>query len=83
MKLTDMVKNFAKATAQWAHAGCPLVNEKQFAERAAICGACVHWNEDARIGMGRCNLCGCSRAKLFMATQRCPIDKWRPVDNQE
>ena len=82
MTLLDMARNFTKAVAGWAGAGFPMVSEKEFQKRAEICAACPHWNDAARHGMGSCDLCGCSRAKLFMATQRCPIGKWEAEETK-
>ena len=32
---------------------------------------------------GSCKLCGCAvRAKVTLASQDCPIDKWKEVDIQ-
>ena len=75
MTLLDMAKDFTKAMAQWARSGFPMVDEAEFRKRAELCRACPQWHEKDRGGLGRCDQCGCTRSKLFVATARCPIGK--------
>jgi len=50
------------------------------ATREATCRACPEWDASALNNTGRCRKCGCSTwAKLRMATERCPIGKWKAV----
>ena len=60
----------------WALAGFPRVGEAEYARRLAICEACVFWDSAAYAGAGRCNLCKCSRLKLWVATARCKAGRW-------
>lgn len=79
--IVGMVKSFATATARWAKAGLPIADEQQFNARLAACRACPKgfWKEGARFGLGRCDApgCGCTKLKLWMATERCPLGFWR------
>lgn len=80
-KAKDMIKNFAGSMSRWARAGLPVVTKEQFDERFDKCKNCEHWNGSALLGTGRCKLCGCStKAKLHLATEKCPIDKWGPIE---
>lgn len=50
------------------------------AQREATCRACPEWDAAALNATGRCRKCGCSTwAKLRMATEACPIGKWKAV----
>jgi hypothetical protein len=51
--------------------------------RKKLCLECEHWDKDGFIGVGRCKLCGCSAAKLYIPSSSCPIFKWKAVMFQE
>lgn len=73
----DMAKNLAISMANWAKAGFKMVPEGVLFYRTETCKACPNW-EDNAIG-GRCLKCGCStQAKLRLAHEKCPEDKWLP-----
>jgi hypothetical protein len=78
--VSEQVKSLAKSGLNWAKKGFVLVNEEQLNSRLAECSSCEFWDPKAFLGTGRCQKCGCStQAKLRMATEKCPIDKWGPV----
>ena len=52
------------------------VEKKVFEERAKICEGCEFYDAEAFGGKGKCTKCGCASWKLFLATVKCPIDKW-------
>ena len=62
--------------AAWAKQGFPATTEKVLRQRIAICNACEHWSPRAFGGLGRCLKCGCSAAKLAIATSNCPVNLW-------
>ena len=67
----------AKATAKWAKEGMPVTDEETLKVRLETCKGCEFWDESGFVNTGRCKKCGCStQAKLRMATEKCPIDKW-------
>lgn len=72
--LMEMAGNFAKATAQFVMAGMPVCSQEQFKARRAVCDACPEWMKDAAIP--HCRRCGCAGLKLWLVTERCPLDKW-------
>lgn len=76
--IAHMAANFLTATARWLAAGAPVVARETFEHRLATCRACEYWDEAARAGAGKCNHpnCGCTKAKLWLATEKCPIGKW-------
>lgn len=77
--LAEMATNFAKAFSNWASEGFPIVSKQIFDERMEICSKCQFWSDDARGGLGKCNQpsCGCTKIKFWLATEQCPIGKWK------
>jgi len=70
--------NFAAALVRWTTAGMPRRTESEIEERLAICQACPHLVDH------HCNLCGCACVetdqlmnKLALATEACPLGKWK------
>jgi hypothetical protein len=76
----SMAKSLATSMANWAKQGFKIATPEQLQQRLDICKLCPEWDGNALAGSGRCNVCGCStQAKLRLATEKCPIDKWGPV----
>jgi len=71
------IANATREGLTWLRAGLPVSAAGELQHREAICLACRHWNPKAWLGTGGCRRCKCSRAKLFLATTRCPLNKWR------
>ncbi len=74
--LTELTANFASAMTRWASAGFQTVTKEQYDARAAICSSCEFWDATARLGLGKCKACGCTKFKRWLATERCPKQKW-------
>jgi hypothetical protein len=70
------IENFAKSMKNWAKAGFKTVSEDKYNERLNICRSCNFWNEKANYSFGRCEKCKCTKMKLKLATESCPIGKW-------
>lgn len=81
--MTELVSNFSKSIFAWAKAGFKVASEEDFSKRKEICGSCEFWKGDANMGTGKCLKCGCSGAKLWLATSECPINKWGKTIAQE
>jgi hypothetical protein len=77
--LTKMAGNFIGAMGAYAKDGFRNVNKEEHAVRQAICNGCEFWDAKARMGAGKCMKCGCSGAKLWMASSECPIKKWGKI----
>ncbi len=81
-KPEEMVRNFSLAMGKWIKAGFKVVDQEKHNARAAICQGneltpkCDFWEPGARLGMGKCKKCGCTKMKLWLATEKCPVDKW-------
>ena len=75
----EMLKSFATASKKWADAGFPTVTEDQYQSRVDDCEGCSEWDEKARLGMGKCNACGCTGLKRWLATEQCPKNKWPTI----
>lgn len=76
--LSEMVANYGRATVRDIKAGFKRVSESVFLERLATCRACSKWDEDARLGFGKCRHrdCGCTKSKLHRVAEKCPLDRW-------
>lgn len=69
-------------SARLAKAGHKVrASDETVAQRRAICEGCEHWNPKGYMGLGKCNLCGCSSGKLYLAASQCPEipPKWGKV----
>jgi hypothetical protein len=75
--LFQQAKNLTTSLTNWVKDGVKVVSEEVLNQRMDICKKCEFWDSEAFAGTGRCSKCGCStQAKLRMATEKCPIDKW-------
>ena len=70
--LAELAENFAGAMSGWAQAGFKVVERAEYERRHTACLSCEFWQPDARLGLGKCKKCGCSRVKLWLFTSRCP-----------
>ena len=72
------VGNFIKAMVSASKDGFRMVSRPVMEKRLAICRACEYWSDDARLGFGKCSHpgCGCSRGKLYLKSQACPMHLW-------
>lgn len=79
--LSEQAKTLAGAGTNWVKSGFKTVDQETFDGRLDICKGCEFWDAAGMLGTGRCTKCGCStQAKLRMATEKCPIDKWLQVN---
>ncbi len=74
--LTQKIFNLADAMLSWAKSGFTIAPEDSYKARKAICLACPEWNGEGYFGAGACKQCGCSGAKLYLASSECPLKKW-------
>lgn len=76
-----MVWNFSRALAEASLEGFPKAADAVIEERLAICRKCDYWEEELRFGFGKCKHpgCGCTKAKLWLATEQCPQKFWLKV----
>jgi hypothetical protein len=75
----EMGANLVRSLKNWASGGFAIASADLVASRLSICQQCPEWDQAGFAGTGKCTKCGCSGAKLHMATSKCPIDKWGPV----
>ena len=79
-KGTEMFARFLKSATNFTASGFTTTPPEALATREATCRACPEWDAAALNSTGRCRKCGCSTwAKLRMATEACPIGKWKAV----
>jgi hypothetical protein len=80
----EMLTRFGTAAHRFARSGFVATPPEILAEREATCRACPEWDPSALNNTGRCRKCGCSTwAKLRMATETCPLGKWKAVEKPE
>jgi len=82
--ISEQVKTLSEAVKNWTiKDGMRVVPPDILELRKKICLDCEHWDKDGFIGIGKCKLCGCSAAKLYIPSSSCPIFKWKAVMFQE
>ena len=74
--LPSMMKNLAQAATMYVVDGFKNCTKEEHSRRFAICHPCEYWNQNGFYGLGQCRKCGCSGAKLWVASSKCPIGKW-------
>jgi hypothetical protein len=80
-----MVWNFGRAMAKASNNGFKKLPDSIIESRLAICRGCDYWNEHVRFGFGKCSHpgCGCTKSKLWVASEECPQKLWLAVDDGE
>ena len=77
-KLYERIINFLLALFIWSKSGFKFPDKKILDNRINICisSPCEKWNKKAYCNFGGCNVCGCSKLKLYLETSSCPLKKW-------
>lgn len=77
------LQTFLKSLFWHIYAGSPKSTKEQIIERYNICISCEDYNKEFTM----CNQCGCNinnkkqfLNKLAWADQKCPLDKWGPIE---
>ena len=65
---------FFREITKWTRAGFRITHWRTFLARSKACRGC-HYSVDKIVA--RCGRCGCTRAKLMLATARCPEKRWQ------
>jgi hypothetical protein len=62
------------AVASWNRSGREITPKATRQARLEACKACPYYKADGNIGLGECQApgCGCSRLKVWLATETCP-----------
>jgi hypothetical protein len=86
VSLLTKVRRLGVALKRWQAAGRPVVSRETARERAAICQGCEYWRAGGNFGLGECRApgCGCTRLKIWLATEKCPHPagaKWPAVSS--
>lgn len=70
-----------RAGRAWLKAGAPVTPPEVREARRALCDACDYFRPAGNLGLGKCTApgCGCTRGKLWLATEKCPLNKWGAV----
>lgn len=72
--LGTKIGRLRKELTTWIKAGAHLVPKEVRAERWAHCSVCEYYDKKGNLGLGACSFpsCGCTKAKLALATSKCP-----------
>lgn len=70
------IENFKESMSRWVDAGLPVISDEEFDRRLSICRSCEFWKEGGNLYLGKCEKCGCTKFKLKLATESCPIGNW-------
>lgn len=79
--LVDELKSLREALARLRASGKKITPREARTHRAKTCAGCPLWSSRARFGLGKCrhSKCGCTRLKVWIASESCPAGKWPAV----
>lgn len=86
--LSSRMINFGKAIVNHVSEGMPKCTQEQINSRLEVCKGCELFNKTSEdTGFCSHSSCGCNISKeqkflnkLAWADQKCPIDKWGPIE---
>lgn len=76
LSIFDKARRLARAIGAIAASGASIAPREVRKERGKICKMCIHWRDNGNLGLGECEICGCSKYKRLFLAQHCPIGKW-------
>lgn len=80
--LSTKAIRLVKEVGAWVSGGAVMVPTDVHAARLSACQACSYYAANGNAGFGECRHpgCGCTRAKLLLATSTCPKNppEWGP-----
>lgn len=73
--------NALKAFGRAAKNGFKTADKREIDIRRNICTTCEKWNPSGNLGFGEClhKKCGCTKFKIHLASESCPLGKWKAV----
>ena len=80
---SQRVKQFFGEMANWVKEGFPVVSKEVLQARTETCSGgdgkarCDQWRGFSGSFIGGCGSCRCTGIKLFLATESCPLKKWK------
>lgn len=76
--VTTRLAAFATAIARWAKQGLPTRTPEEVDGILSTCRACTEYGGETGVLKIICGKCGCSRVKVAMSTEHCPLNppKW-------
>jgi hypothetical protein len=74
--IPQLLLQFGRSLAAWRNAGYPITPFPLYRHRLATCRACPEWQEDAYLGLGKCQACNCTGIKHWLQTEACPLKNW-------
>lgn len=78
----EKASNFAHSMVDWAKAGFPVANADVLQQRLEVCQSCEYWRGSlgGTLVSGKCRKCSCNGIKLALASEACPLGKWKAVE---
>ena len=73
--LGQRITHFAGAVQAWANSGMKTLSFNDFDQRMEVCKTCEWAGTVNGVFIG-CKKCGCTALKLFLPTEKCPLNKW-------
>ena len=79
---TTLAVQFGASLLSWISHGAPLTTWSEFKGRYVQCTGdatlprCEKFSHFAGTGIAKCGSCGCSSLKLWMKSEKCPLNKW-------
>lgn len=74
------MRQVSLALASYAGDNFRNATKEEFDSRRKISDKCEFWNNLGFAGIGKCEKCGCSIAKLKIANSKCPIGLWSSIE---
>lgn len=72
--IKQKLASFGESLAKWKRAGLSITTTEEHDIRLKVCQRCV-FHKKLPVG-GICLKCGCFSIKLWMLSEKCPINKW-------
>ena len=75
-KFISKIFKFFSALLIWGIHGFKLPERDVLKTRVDTCLKCDNWKRNLYGPIGGCSVCGCSKIKLYLKTEYCPLKKW-------
>jgi hypothetical protein len=82
MTAAEKATHFISSMANWVKSGFAVLPQVEYEARRAICRGtdgherCPQWRGENKKKFIACGKCGCTKLKLFLPHEHCPLGKW-------
>ena len=76
--LLTKAQRLRRELTSWVKAGAHMATRANRIARLKVCASCEYFDPSGNWGLGQCRApgCGCTKDKAYLATSKCPKDKW-------